>query len=505
MHIPRRDARTQIDGLLRLGGSRRSIRLDPARRGPDAPVSMTDASAPAPDGGPATSARVTLWISALGVFAVFLDTTVLFVAFPRIVASFPGTRATELSWVLNAYTIVYAALLVPAGKLSDRWGHKRTFLMGSVAFTLTSALCALAPNAWSLVLFRALQAVGGALIIPASLAIVIRSTPPRDLPVSVAVWGALGAVSGAVGPTLGAGIIAVMGWRGVFLLNVPVGILTVLLGRRRLRESANPETPIPALSGVLLVAAGAAVASLGFVQSESWGWTDPRTVACLTLGAVLLVIFAFAQRKTSAPVVDPSLFRHPTFVWANIATVALGLAFTAMFLGSILFLTQVWGWSTLAAGLGVSPGPTLVAFVAPRLGALARTTGQRPLIVLGGLIFAASGLHRLIFLDLEPNYLVDYLPSMLLSSLGIALTIPQLSSSIAQSIPSSHLGVGTATNQAIRQFAGTFGVALAIAFVGDAQSPAEAVLGFDRVWLLMVGSGLATSLLSVPIRSAQPA
>ncbi|MEL6187817.1 MAG: MFS transporter, partial [Myxococcota bacterium] len=361
-------------------------------------------------------------------------------------------------------------------------------------------LCGLAPNAWTLIAFRALQAVGGALLIPASLALVIRATPPRDLPVSVAVWGALGAVSGAIGPTLGAGIIAALGWRGVFFLNVPVGIATWVLGRRTLRESANPETPAPALSGVALVAVGAAVASLGFVQSEAWGWSDPRTVGSLTLGAALLVVFSFLQRTSSAPVVDPGLFRHPTFVWANVASVALGLAFTAMFLGSILFLTQVWGWSTLAAGLGVSPGPTLVAFVAPRLGSLARRTGQKPMILLGGLVFAASGLHRYVFLDLEPDYLIDYLPSMLLSSLGIALTIPQLSSSIAQSIPSSHLGVGTATNQAIRQFAGTFGVALAIAFVGDAASPTEAMLGFNRVWLLMVGSGVATTLLALPIR-----
>lgn len=442
---------------------------------------------------------MTLRISALAVLAVFLDTTVLFVAFPNIVASFPEVGATGLSWVLNAYTIVYAALLVPAGKLSDRYGHKRTFLWGSGVFTGASLVCALAPTPSVLVIFRAFQAIGGALLIPASLALIIRATPRENLPIAVATWGAVGAISGAVGPTLGAGIIAALGWRGVFYLNLPVGLFTIYYGRRWLRESSDATARVPALSGVILVATGAAVAALGFVQSESWGWMDVRTLGALGAGAALLTAFAYLQTISSAPVIEPSLFLSRNVLWANVCSIPFGIAFSAMFLGSILFLTQVWGWSALAAGLGVAPGPTLVALIAPRLGALSRRTGQRPLIILGGLIYALSGALWWWVLDVEPNYLTTYLPSMLLAGLGVALCIPQMSSTIAAALPQNRLGVGTATNQALRQFAGTFGVALTIAFVGDAATAEEAVAGFDQAWLLLVMGGLGTSLLALPL------
>lgn len=458
-------------------------------------------SGPEPD--PRT-ARITLAVAALAVLAVFLDTTVLFVAFPRIVASFPGTSATDLSWVLNAYTIVYAALLVPAGKLSDRFGHKRTFLWGSFLFTVTSLLCGLAPTAPVLIVVRALQAIGGALLIPASLALVIRATPRHDLPVSVAIWGAVGAVSGAVGPTLGAGLISIAGWRGVFFLNIPVGIVTLAIGGRVLRESVTPGARTPAVSGILLVAGGAALTSLGFVQSETWGWTDLRTLSAVGLGALTLVAFGVSQTRASAPVVEPSLFAHPTFLWVNLAAIPFGLGFTGMFLGSILYLTQVWGWSTLGAGLGVAPGPALVAVTAPLLGRLARRVGQKPLILLGGVVFALGGLFRWWMLDAVPDYFADYLPGMILSSLGVALCIPQMSSAIAQSLPPSHLGVGTATNQAIRQFSGTFGVALTVAFVSGVSSTAALVAGFDRTWLMTFLAGALTTVLALPIRRAPP-
>lgn len=462
----------------------------------------------APSASMEAHAKRTLAVSALAVLAVFLDTTVLFVAFPDIVASFPSVGPTALSWVLNAYTITFAALLVPFGKMADRIGHKRTFLTGSVVFTVASVACGLAPTAGLLVAFRVLQAVGGAMLLPSSLALVLRAFPPERVPFAVAIWGATGAVAGAIGPTLGGALVEWAGWRWVFFLNIPVGIFTVVSGRRHLSESSDPSTQLPAPLGVLLIAAAAALGSLGVVQSEEWGWTNSRTIGAIALGAVVLGLFVLHQRRTSAPALDLELFSIRNYAWGNAATVAFSVAFTAMFLSSILFLTNVWQWSIISAGLGIAPGPALVAVLAPRFGALAGRIGQRPLLIAGGLSFALGGLHRLVVLDGESSYVTDLLPSMLFTGLGVALCLPQLSSVVAQALPPDRLGVGSAANQAIRQFAGTLGVALTIAFIGTPASLADALSSFDLVWLLLVSGGVTTSILSLPLvtghRAATP-
>jgi EmrB/QacA subfamily drug resistance transporter len=473
---------------------------------------MTTAAAPptppaSPSPPPAAIAReawITLAVSSLAVLAVFLDTTVLFVAFPDIVATFDTVAPTQLSWVLNAYTIVFAALLVPVGKLADRIGHKRAFLAGSALFTVASVLCAVAPSAGVLIAFRVVQAVGGAVLIPSSLALVLRAFPPGKIPVAVAVWGATGAVAGALGPTLGAVLVEAASWRWVFLLNVPIGIFTIVAGRRVLIESRNGDARLPAPLGVVLVAVAAGLVSLGVVQSEEWGWTSPATLGSIAVGGVLLGLFVLHQRSTTAPVLDLELFAIRNFSWGNAATMAFGIAFTAMFFSSILFLTEVWQYSILRAGFAVAPGPALVAVLAPFMGSLAGRVGQRPLLVIGGVAFAVGGVWRLVALDGTPSYVVDYLPSMLFTGIGVAMCLPQLSSVVAQSLPPDRLGVGGGANQAIRQFGGTLGVALTIAFVAGATTLDDALAGFDLVWWLLIVGGLATSLLAVPLVTQRP-
>src|SRR6478609_728992 len=216
-----------------------------------APTGRT--AAPPTDRSADRHASRTLAIAGLGVLVTFLDTTVLFVAFPDISRTFSSASPASLSWVLNAYTIVFAALLVPAGKLADRIGHKRTFLTGAALFTLASAACALAPTVEVLIAFRVVQAVGAAALIPSSLALVLRAFPAERVPVAVAIWGAMGALAGAIGPTVGAALVELASWRWVFLINVPAGIAIVVLGRRVLTESSDPDTRVPALGGVVLI------------------------------------------------------------------------------------------------------------------------------------------------------------------------------------------------------------------------------------------------------------
>jgi hypothetical protein len=249
----------------------------------------------------------------------------------------------------------------------------------------------------------------------------------------------------------------------------------------------------------VLIAASSALLALGIVESDDWGWVDGRTVAALVAGLVLLGVFLVDQRRSTAPALDLDLFRARDFRWANGAMLVFGIAFAAMFFGSILFLTDVWGWSVLKAGLAISPGPAVVAVLAPRFGKLAGRVGQRPLLLLGGLAYASGGVWRLVFLDGTADYLVEYLPSMLLTGLGVALCFPQLGSAAAQSLPPNRFGVGGAVNQAVRQFGATLGVALTIALLGEPTGLLDALARFDRIWWLIVIGGLGTSILCLPI------
>jgi EmrB/QacA subfamily drug resistance transporter len=447
------------------------------------------------------AARRTLTIASLATLATFLDTTILYVAFPDISATFDSTGASELSWVLNAYTIVFAALLIPVGKVADRVGHRRVFLAGSVAFTTASMACGLAPTAEVLIGFRVLQAAGAAALIPSSLALVMHAFPRDQLPRAVAIWGAAGAAAGALGPTLGAAIVESLGWRWAFFINLPIGVYTVAAGRRTLRESADPETAIPSFVGVLLVAAAAGLLSYGVVGSEDFGWLSTRTLGVLGLGLVAMAALVAHQRRSNAPALDVDLFRIPDFAWGNAAMLVFGTAFSALFFGSILFLTQVWGWSILQAGFGVAPGPAIVALVAPRAGRLAGRIGQRPILLVGGIVYASSGVYRLLMLGPEANYWIDYFPSMVASGLGVAFVFPQLSSAVAQALPQNRIGIGGAALQAVRQFGGTFGVALTIAFLGASTDLASTLSAFDRIWWLIAVGGLVTSVLVLPMRT----
>ena len=446
--------------------------------------------------------RRTLTIASLAVLATFLDTTILYVAFPDISATFADTSAAELSWVLNAYTIVFAAMLIPAGKLADRVGHRKVFLAGSIVFTVASMACGLAPSPELLIVFRIVQAVGAAALIPSSLALVMHAFAHDQLPRAVAIWGAAGAVAGALGPTLGAAIVEGLGWRWAFFINLPVGIYTVIAGRRNLHEWSDPNTPVPSLIGVVLIAAAAGLLSYGLIGTEDHGWLSPQTLGVLAAGLVVLAVFVVHQRHTEAPALDLDLFRIANFRWANLAMLLFGTAFAALFFGSILFLTDVWGWSVLQAGCGVAPGPVIVGLIAPRAGKLAGRIGQRPLLIAGGVLFAGCGMLRLATLGADVNYARDFLPSMLFSGLGVALVFPQLSSVVAQALPPGRAGVGGAASQAVRQFGGTFGVALTVAFLGAAGA---AIDGFDPIWWLVVVGGLATSVLVLPMRTATAA
>ncbi len=453
---------------------------------------MTPASRPA---GP----WAVLGIASLAAFMVFLDTQVLFVAFDDIRASFPTVSFATMSWTLSAYTIALAAALVPAGRLADRFGRRRTFLVGLVAFTLASALCALADSAALLVFFRVVQALGAAALVPSSLAVVLSVFPAEKVPVAVAIWGAIAALAAAVGPTAGALLVDGWSWRAVFLVNLPVGAIALWLGARFLPESRE-ETRLrfPDPVGILLLAGALTLLALGIVQADRWAWVSVRTIGVLVAGVVVLGAFLVRTTGHPHPALDLTLFGARSFRWANIATAAFTIGFTAMFFASIQFLVQVWRFSIVEAGLAMMPGPIVVMALAPQFGRMAARVGQRTLLVPGGLVYAASGLWFLWAVDTEPAYATHLLPGSLLAGLGVAMVIPHLTSAAVQGLPANSFGAGSAVNQAVRQFGATFGVALTVALLGTV-TPLNVLDHFQRIWWMLVACGVLTSVAALAL------
>jgi EmrB/QacA subfamily drug resistance transporter len=447
--------------------------------------------------------RATLAVASLASFMVFLDAQVLFVAFDDIRSSFPTVSFTTMSWTLSAYTIALAAALVPAGRMADRFGRRRTFVVGLVAFTLASALCALAPTAGLLVAFRVVQALGAAALVPSALAMVLTVFPPARVPVAVAIFGSISALSAAAGPTVGALLVQQWDWRAVFLVNLPVGILALSLTRRFLPESRETvRRPFPDPWGVVLLAGSLTLVALGIVQSSQWHWLSARTLGVILVGLLVLAGFVRRTLRVAAPALDLTLFADRSFRWANIATAVFTIGFTAMFFASIQFTTQVWHYGIVRAGLAMIPGPLVVVVLAPRLGRLGRAYGQRALLVPGGLIWAGAGFWQLNLMSTTPDWAAHMLPASLLGGLGVSMVLPQLISAATQHLPPDERAVGSAVNQAIRQFGATFGVALTVALLGT-YGPLDALDHFQRVWWMLLLSGVLTSMaaLSLPRRA----
>ena len=285
-------------------------------------------------------ARAVFVVTALGTFMASLDLSIVNVAFPDIEASYRNASSASLAWIITAYSIVFGALLVVGGRTGDRLGRKRVFLGGIAVFLLGSFLCGIAPNVVALVAARALQGVGAAFLVPASVALLIGAYPPERRMQIVAQWGGIGALAVATGPSLGAAIVSAGGWRWAFFVNIPIGLFVLVFGRRVLTESVGDTDPkTPDFVGVGLMSLALASLVLAISEGSTWGWTDGRILAAVAVAFVAGAVFVHRTLHHDDPVIDPELFRSRSFVLANIATVVYASGFFAMLLGNILFLT----------------------------------------------------------------------------------------------------------------------------------------------------------------------
>ncbi|HEX6387881.1 MAG TPA: MFS transporter [Solirubrobacteraceae bacterium] len=436
-------------------------------------------------------------------FIAFLDTTIVNTSFPSISSSFPGASRAELSWVLDAYFIVIAALLVPAGGLADRLGRKRLFLFGAAAFTVTSVGCAVAPTWETLVAARALQGVAAAIIAPVSLALLLPEFPPERRAAAVGLWSAAAALAAASGPPLGGLLVEVADWRWIFLANVPLGALIIWAGRRGLRESVDETaTGLPDLLGSLLTIGGLGLLALAIVEGESWGWASTGVLASFAAAFVLLAWLVRRCLTHPRPIVEPALMRIRSFRVGNVGTMLFAIAFFSQILGNILFLTSVWDYSVLSAGLAVVPGPLMTTLFAIPAGRLADRFGHRAVIIPGTLIYAA-GMLVLRSAGAEPDYVGTWLPGQSLVGIGIGLAFPALGAAAVADVPPERYGSASAVGSAFRQFGAVLGTALLIAIVGDPATLQGALDASDRAYLLGIVAALGAGVVALALRPAR--
>jgi len=431
--------------------------------------------------------------ASIAVLLISIDATVLYAAFPTLARAFSSAQASDLSWILNAYTVVYAVLLVPAGRFADLYGSKRIFLIGLVIFLAASLGCGLSGQVWVLILFRALQAVGAAALLPASLAVVLGAFPPERRAVAVSLWGAVSALGAAVGPSLGSWLIELGGWPWAFYLNLPLGVISVW-GASRLLQSTPPEgTPAHLdVVGLLLLMVSVGAVALGLVRSEALGWTSAAVLGSLIGGVLTLLAFVWWARRVAAPAIDLTLFDNPTYRFVNLATLSFGMAFSMMFFSYFLFMSGIWHLSLATAGVAILPGPLLVIPTSVVSGRLASRLGHRPLLVGGSLVFAAGALWTLVVPGPTPSYLAHWLPALLLTGVGTGMVLPSLSAAAVSRLNPARFGVGSAINQAIRQIGTVLGVAVTVALLGGASAQ---LADFKTVFSWEVGLCLITAVL----------
>lgn len=410
-----------------------------------------------------------LAITSIATFLVSLDTSIVNVAFRDIVTHFGDDKRSLLSWIFSGYNIAYAAGLLTAGRFADVFGRKRSFMRGLAIFTIGSVLCGLAPSAFLLVVFRVVQAIGGAMLTPASLALVMPEFPVEKRAAAIGIWGAVGGLAAAFGPIIGGVLVDTFSWRSLFFINVPFCAAALYLGGRHLHESIDESAhrhidiaaAVPAFVGVGLVV-------YGIVQSEEWGWVSSGVLGSFAVAVVLLSFFIYRCNGQQNPILDLSLFKLPFVVAANIGSIFFTLAFTAMFFTNTQWLQQVWGYSTSKSGMAFVPGPLTAAIIAAPAGRLAQRVGHARIAALGGLLLSVGTFGYSRFITVEPNYVTRVLPMLFITGAGIGFCISTLSSAASAYLPPTRFAMGSALQSTSRQIASAIGIAFATATLGPA-------------------------------------
>lgn len=437
------------------------------------------------------------WIASMAVFLVSIDTTVLYAAFNKILLSFPESSPAEVSWVLNAYTIVYATMLIPAGGIADKFGRKKIFMLGVLLFLLASLACGAATSVDWLIGARILQAIGASLLSPASLSLILEAFPQSKRAVAVSSWGAVGAMAAALGPGLGSFIIDTVGWQWAFYINIPVGLICLWRGTTILKESVNPRDKIRFdLIGMLILIFGVGAIAFGIVEYNSTHLAKLDLIKIIISGLFMIAGFVWWAKYKKDPLIDLSLFNNRTFRYVNFASLTFSIAFSMMFFAFFFWMTSIWHYSLPEAGIAITPGPLTVIPFAIIAGKIASRIGHRPLLITGCITYALSGLWYMLIPDQTVSYAAHWLPGLFLSGMSIGLVMPSLSAAAVHGLPAKDYAIGSAINQAIRQIGTVIGVAVTVLLLAH---PNINYTDFKSVYMYHVVLALISAVLVIPV------
>jgi EmrB/QacA subfamily drug resistance transporter len=445
--------------------------------------------------GPVAPGRPGLILAVLAgaAFMASLDVFIVNVAFPDIGGDFHGVALSNLSWILNGYAIVYAALLVPLGRLADRYGRKAGFVAGLSLFTLASAACAVSTNLWMLVAFRVLQAVGAAALTPTSLGLLLTSTAPERRVRAVRIWAASGALAAAIGPVLG-GLLVQASWRWVFLVNVPVGIVAVIAALRSIPDSRDTTvTRTPDLVGAAMLAVAIGAVSLGLVKGADWGWGSSQTLASFALAVLGSAGFWVRSQRHPLPVVEPAMLRVRAFAWSNVTMLFFSVGFGGGLLGAILWTQDVWHYSALRTGLAITPGPVMVQVFVQLQNRYGGRVRPGRVAALGSFLFGSGYVVLLASVGEHPHYLREMLPGWILIGIGVGLALPTILSSATAELPPARAATGSAVVNMSRQIGTVLGISMLVAVLGRHTSYAATHAAFQHGWWIIAGAAFISS------------
>ena len=439
----------------------------------------------------------TFAITSIALFMAALDNLVVTTALPVIRSTFNASLG-ELEWIVNAYTLTFAVLLLTGAALGDRFGRQRLFVIGLAIFTAGSAIAALSSDVTVLIVGRAIQGLGGAIITPLSLTILSAAVPKERRAVALGAWGGIAGLAIAIGPLVGGAIAEGLAWQAIFWINVPIGLVAIPLAIARLTETRGPSSRLD-LPGLGIISAGLFAIVWGLVRGNELGWGSTEIVASLGIGAVLLALFVAWEARAAEPMLPLYLFRSRSFSAANIVS----LLMTFGMFGSIFLLAQffqvVQGYSPLQAGLRTLPWTIMPVFVAPLAGLVSSRTGTRPLLVVGMALQAAS----LAWLSIVSTPSVDYLtlvPAFVVAGTGMGLFFAPIANIVLSAVRPEEEGKASGANNAIRELGGVFGVAvLASVFAANgsyvsSQSYVDGMVPALQVGSVVVAAGAVAAL-----------
>ena len=444
-----------------------------------------------------------LAVCSLAAFMASLDLFIVNVALPAIGRSFAGSPLPALFWVLNGYAIVYAALLVPLGRLADRFGRKGGFLIGIAVFTVASAACALSTSLWMLVSFRLVQAAGAAALTPTSLGLILPVFAPERRAGAVRIWMATGALAAAAGPVAG-GLLVGASWRWVFLVNLPVGVIALVAAARLVPDSSDPAVAdMPDLVGAGILAGSLGLLALGLVELNTWS----AVRVALVLAAAIVGVAAFWVRSSRqrSPVVEPALLKVRVIAWSNLACLLFSVGFAANLLAAILWMQQVWHYSALRTGLGVAPGPLMVPFFALLTGWLARHIPAGFIAAVGCLLFGTGTLLVALGVGPAPAYAGALLPGWIVGGIGVGLALPTIQAAATASLPRERFATGAGIVNMSRQIGYVLGISVLVVALATPHTYLAAHDGFVHAWVaigIFAVAGALAAVAMAPRRNA---